>query len=159
MPSSRLFRCLRFLPVAVALLAAPRLAAVPDSEAAGHRRARLRAASTTRAAACSPRDKADVQSEPASITKLMTAYGVFRALREKRLSLTDRRHHQRTRLAAPEGSRTFAQVGTQIPVEVLIKGMIVQSGNDATHRAGREVRRHRRRLRADDERVREASSA
>ena len=31
-----------------------------------------------------------------------------------------------------EGSRTFAQVGTQIPVDVLIKGMIVQSGNDAT---------------------------
>ena len=33
--------------------------------------------------------KADVQSEPASITKLMTGYGVFRALREKRLSLND----------------------------------------------------------------------
>ena len=34
-------------------------------------------------------DKAEVQNEPASITKLMTGYGVFRALREKRLSLTD----------------------------------------------------------------------
>ena len=31
-----------------------------------------------------------------------------------------------------EGSRTFVQVGTQIPVDILIKGMIVQSGNDAT---------------------------
>ncbi len=75
--------------------------------------------------------KADVQSEPASITKLMTGYGVFRALREKRLALTDSvtisEHAWRA-----EGSRTFAQVGTQIPVDTLIKGMIVQSGNDAT---------------------------
>ena len=31
-----------------------------------------------------------------------------------------------------EGSRTFVEVGTQVPVEVLIQGMIVQSGNDAT---------------------------
>ena len=76
-------------------------------------------------------DKADVQMEPASITKLMTGYIVFRALREKRLSLTDSvvisEHAWRA-----EGSRTFAQVGTQIPVDTLIKGMIVQSGNDAT---------------------------
>ena len=76
-------------------------------------------------------DKADVQMEPASITKLMTGYIVFRALREKRLNLTDSvaisEHAWRA-----EGSRTFAQVGTQIPVDTLIKGMIVQSGNDAT---------------------------
>jgi D-alanyl-D-alanine carboxypeptidase (penicillin-binding protein 5/6) len=76
-------------------------------------------------------EKADAQMEPASITKLMTGYAVFRALREKRLSLTDNvtisEHAWRA-----EGSRTFAQVGTQIPVEVLIKGMTVQSGNDAT---------------------------
>jgi D-alanyl-D-alanine carboxypeptidase (penicillin-binding protein 5/6) len=75
--------------------------------------------------------KADVQSEPASITKLMTGYGVFRALREKRLSLTDNVTISEHAWKA-EGSRTFAQVGTQIPVDVLIKGMIVQSGNDAT---------------------------
>ncbi|HUQ11239.1 MAG TPA: D-alanyl-D-alanine carboxypeptidase family protein [Steroidobacteraceae bacterium] len=76
-------------------------------------------------------DKADVQSEPASITKLMTGYVVFRAIREKRLNPNDNvtisEHAWRA-----EGSRTFAQVGTQIPVDVLIKGMIVQSGNDAT---------------------------
>ena len=76
-------------------------------------------------------DKADVQSEPASITKLMTGYGVFRALREKRLSLNDIVTISEHAWKA-EGSRTFAQVGTQIPVDVLIKGMIVQSGNDAT---------------------------
>jgi len=75
--------------------------------------------------------KADVQREPASITKLMTGYGVFRAVREKRLSLTDSVTISERAWKA-EGSRTFAQVGTQIPVDVLIKGMIVQSGNDAT---------------------------
>jgi D-alanyl-D-alanine carboxypeptidase (penicillin-binding protein 5/6) len=75
--------------------------------------------------------KADVQSEPASITKLMTGYGVFRAVREKRLGLTDNVTISEHAWKA-EGSRTFAQVGTQIPVDVLIKGMIVQSGNDAT---------------------------
>ena len=75
--------------------------------------------------------KADVQSEPASITKLMTGYGVFRALREKRLNLNDNVTISEHAWKA-EGSRTFAQVGTQIPVDTLIKGMIVQSGNDAT---------------------------
>src|SRR4051812_39603357 len=76
-------------------------------------------------------DKADVQMEPASITKLMSGYVVFRAIKEKRLSpsemVTISEHAWKA-----EGSRTFAQVGTQIPVDVLIKGMIVQSGNDAT---------------------------
>jgi len=66
--------------------------------------------------------KPDVQSEPASITKLMTGYGVFRAIREKRLSnsesVTISEHAWKA-----EGSRTFAQVGTQIPVDVLIKGI------------------------------------
>jgi len=76
-------------------------------------------------------DKADVQMEPASITKLMTGYVVFRAIKEKRLALTDMVTISERAWKA-EGSRTFAQVGTQIPVEVLIKGMIVQSGNDAT---------------------------
>jgi D-alanyl-D-alanine carboxypeptidase (penicillin-binding protein 5/6) len=76
-------------------------------------------------------DKADARMEPASITKVMAGYVVFRAIRENRLKLDDpvtiSEHAWRA-----EGSRTFAQVGTQIPVDVLIKGMIVQSGNDAT---------------------------
>ena len=76
-------------------------------------------------------DHADDRVEPASLTKLMTSYVIFKALREKRLQLTDpitiSEHAWRS-----EGSRTFVQVGTQIPAEVLIKGMIVQSGNDAT---------------------------
>lgn len=73
----------------------------------------------------------DERAEPASLTKLMTAYVVFKALEENRLKLTDlitiSEHAWRA-----EGSRTFVQVGTQIPADILIKGMIVQSGNDAT---------------------------
>jgi D-alanyl-D-alanine carboxypeptidase (penicillin-binding protein 5/6) len=75
--------------------------------------------------------KAEVQMEPASITKLMSGYVVFRAIKEKRLLLSDNVTISEHAWKA-EGSRTFAQVGTQIPVDVLIKGMIVQSGNDAT---------------------------
>jgi len=74
---------------------------------------------------------ADERMEPASLTKLMTSYAVFAALKDGRLKLTDMvtisEHAWRA-----EGSRTFVQVGTQIPAEVLIKGMLVQSGNDAT---------------------------
>jgi D-alanyl-D-alanine carboxypeptidase (penicillin-binding protein 5/6) len=76
-------------------------------------------------------DHADDREEPASLTKLMTSYAVFKALRENRLKLTDpvtiSEHAWRS-----EGSRTFVQVGSSVPAEVLIKGMIVQSGNDAT---------------------------
>jgi serine-type D-Ala-D-Ala carboxypeptidase (penicillin-binding protein 5/6) len=75
--------------------------------------------------------KADVQMEPASITKLMTGYVVYRALKEGRLK-RDEMVTISERAWKAEGSRTFAQVGTQIPVDVLITGMIVQSGNDAT---------------------------
>ena len=76
-------------------------------------------------------ERPDERVEPASLTKLMTAYVVFQALKEGRLKLTDQvtisEHAWRT-----GGSRTFIQVGTQIPVDILIKGMIVQSGNDAS---------------------------
>jgi D-alanyl-D-alanine carboxypeptidase (penicillin-binding protein 5/6) len=74
---------------------------------------------------------ADKRVEPASLTKLMTCYAVFHALRAGSLKLTDMvtisEHAWRA-----EGSRTFVQVGSQVPAETLIKGMIVQSGNDAT---------------------------
>jgi len=76
-------------------------------------------------------DHADDREEPASLTKLMTSYAVFKALKENRLKLTDpvtiSEHAWRS-----EGSRTFVQVGSSVPAEILIKGMIVQSGNDAT---------------------------
>ena len=73
----------------------------------------------------------DKRVEPASLTKLMTAYAVFRGLREGKLELDTAvpisEHAWRS-----EGSRTFVDVGSRVPVDVLIQGMIVQSGNDAT---------------------------
>ena len=81
-------------------------------------------------------DKAEEKMEPASITKLMPAYIAFEALREKRLSLTEgvlvSENAWRTGGAASGGSTTFLEVNSRVPVEVLIKGMIIQSGNDAT---------------------------
>jgi len=74
---------------------------------------------------------ADAREEPASLTKLMTTYVVFQALVDGRLKLTDEAVISKHAWKA-EGSRTFVQVGTRIPVDILVKGMIVQSGNDAT---------------------------
>jgi serine-type D-Ala-D-Ala carboxypeptidase (penicillin-binding protein 5/6) len=80
--------------------------------------------------------KSDDRMEPASITKLMTAYIVFEALAEKRLALTDAvkvsEYAWRTGGAVTDGSTSFLELGSMVPVEDLIKGMIVQSGNDAT---------------------------
>jgi D-alanyl-D-alanine carboxypeptidase (penicillin-binding protein 5/6) len=73
----------------------------------------------------------DDRHEPASLTKLMTAYVVFAALKEGRLKLGDPvRISERAWRA--EGSRSFINVGSTVPVDVLLKGMIVQSGNDAS---------------------------
>lgn len=74
---------------------------------------------------------ADARVEPASLTKVMTAYLAFKAISEGRLRL-DEDVTISERAWKSEGSRSFVQVGTKIPVEVLLKGMIVQSGNDAT---------------------------
>jgi serine-type D-Ala-D-Ala carboxypeptidase (penicillin-binding protein 5/6) len=74
---------------------------------------------------------ADARMEPASLTKLMTCYLVFHALKAGTLKLSDQVTISEHAWKA-EGSRTFVQVGSQVPAEVLIKGMIVQSGNDAT---------------------------
>jgi D-alanyl-D-alanine carboxypeptidase (penicillin-binding protein 5/6) len=72
----------------------------------------------------------DMRIEPASITKVMTAYVAFRALAERRLQLQEPITISERAWRA-EGSRTFLQVGDKVPAEVLLQGMIVQSGNDA----------------------------
>jgi D-alanyl-D-alanine carboxypeptidase (penicillin-binding protein 5/6) len=72
----------------------------------------------------------DLRIEPASITKVMTAYVAFRALAERRLQLQEPITISERAWRA-EGSRTFLQVGDKVPAEVLLQGMIVQSGNDA----------------------------
>ncbi|MGV3495086.1 MAG: D-alanyl-D-alanine carboxypeptidase family protein [Ramlibacter sp.] len=73
----------------------------------------------------------DAPVEPASLTKLMSAYLVFDALRAKKISLQQTLPVSERAWKMP-GSRMFIDPSMQVPVEDLIKGMIVQSGNDAT---------------------------
>jgi serine-type D-Ala-D-Ala carboxypeptidase (penicillin-binding protein 5/6) len=73
---------------------------------------------------------ADVPMPPSSMTKLMTIYLVYERLKQGKMKLDD------TLLVSDRawkmgGSKMFVQVGTQVPVEDLIRGVIVQSGNDA----------------------------
>lgn len=73
----------------------------------------------------------DEKIEPASLTKLMTAYIIFDALESNRLSL-EQEVHVSENAWKTEGSRMFIVPNTQVSVDDLLKGMIVQSGNDAT---------------------------
>lgn len=73
----------------------------------------------------------DSQVEPASLTKLMTQYLVFDALRAKKLDLKQRLPVS-VRAWKVGGSTMFIDPKMTVPVDDLIKGMIVQSGNDAT---------------------------
>ena len=69
--------------------------------------------------------------EPASITKLMTAYVAFNAIKSGQISLTDEvlvsEKAWRT-----QGSRMFIEVDKWVPMNLLLQGMIIQSGNDAS---------------------------
>lgn len=71
------------------------------------------------------------QIEPASLTKIMTAYIVFNELKNGRIQLEDKVTISTKAWKMP-GSRMFIEVGKQVSVEDLIKGMIIQSGNDAS---------------------------
>jgi D-alanyl-D-alanine carboxypeptidase (penicillin-binding protein 5/6) len=76
-------------------------------------------------------ENATARVEPASLTKLMTAYIVFEQLAAGKLKLDEQvmvsEHAWRS-----EGSRSFIELGKPVTVQDLILGMIVQSGNDAT---------------------------
>ena len=74
---------------------------------------------------------ADQPAEPASITKLMTAYVVFGALRDGRLRL-DQSIPVSTTAWKMGGSRMFIDPKMTPTVEQLLRGMIIQSGNDAS---------------------------
>jgi len=73
---------------------------------------------------------AQARAEPASLTKLMTAYLVFRALNQKEIKA-----EQTVTVSAAtrrvEGSRMFIEVGSAVTIGDLLRGLIVQSGNDA----------------------------
>ena len=73
----------------------------------------------------------DLPVEPASLTKLMTEYLVFEALKAKKIDLKQTFGVSPRAWKMP-GSRMFIDPKMQVPVEDLIKGMVVQSGNDAT---------------------------
>ena len=73
----------------------------------------------------------DSPVEPASLTKLMTEYLVFDALKSKKIDLKQTFGVSERAWKMP-GSRMFIDPKMQVPVEDLIKGMVVQSGNDAT---------------------------
>ncbi len=73
----------------------------------------------------------DMPVEPASLTKLMTAYLVFDALKAKKVDLKQTFNVSERAWKMP-GSRMFIDPKMKVPVEDLIKGMVVQSGNDAT---------------------------
>ena len=75
--------------------------------------------------------KADERMEPASLTKLMTSYVIYKEMRDGRIKLNDKVTISE-RAWRMGGSRTFVPVGKKVSVEDLLKGMIVQSGNDAT---------------------------
>ena len=75
-------------------------------------------------------EKPDDRLEPASLTKLMTAYLTFAAIHKKTLAI-EQALPVSEKAWRTGGSKMFIRVDTQVPVEDLIKGMIVQSGNDA----------------------------
>src|SRR5260221_607479 len=69
--------------------------------------------------------------EPASLTKLMTAYLVFQALREHKIDLAQSLTTS-ARAQKAIGSRMFIEAGKPVSVSDLVHGMIIQSGNDAS---------------------------
>jgi D-alanyl-D-alanine carboxypeptidase (penicillin-binding protein 5/6) len=84
----------------------------------------------------------DLEIEPASLAKLMTLYVAFDQLRSGQIKLGDNALVSEKAWRS-EGSRSFMEVGKRIPVETLLRGIIIQSGNDASivlaeHIAGTE---------------------
>ncbi len=74
---------------------------------------------------------ADDPVEPASITKLMSAYVIFKEIQGGTLNLEDKVRISEKAWRTP-GSRMFVEVNTEVSVADLLQGMIIQSGNDAT---------------------------
>lgn len=86
--------------------------------------------------------KGDERMEPASITKLMTGYVIYKALKSGKIRSDDKVTISEKAWKTP-GSKMFVKLGTQVSVDDLLMGMVVQSGNDAAvalaeHVAGSE---------------------
>lgn len=108
---------------------------------------------------------ADMRIEPASITKIMTAYVVFDAIRSGKLSLDDKALISEKAWRNPEfpewsqGSRMFAEVNTKVSIADLLRGLIIQSGQRRQRGAGGAYRRHRSGVRRHHECIREEAGA
>jgi D-alanyl-D-alanine carboxypeptidase (penicillin-binding protein 5/6) len=116
------------LVCATAWVAVPALAQMPQPPEVAARAYLLMDVTTGQVLAAKDPDQ---PVEPASLTKLMTAYIVFDALKAGKISLSQTLPVSERAWKMP-GSRMFIDPKMQVPVEDLIKGMIVQSGNDAT---------------------------
>ncbi len=116
-----------FAPMPIAAQVTVSLADVPAPQIAARAYVLFDAASGQTLAQQSAGDR----FEPASLTKLMTAYLVFQAIKEKKLSLTQTVTVSERAWKA-EGSRMFIDPKQTPAIEPLIRGMIVQSGNDAS---------------------------
>jgi D-alanyl-D-alanine carboxypeptidase (penicillin-binding protein 5/6) len=93
-------------------------------------------------------DNADLRVEPASITKIMTSYVVSAELAHGKIHRDDKvfisEHAWRAGGAGTDGSTSFLELDSKVPLEDLLYGMIIQSGNDAAialaeHTAGSEA--------------------
>jgi D-alanyl-D-alanine carboxypeptidase (penicillin-binding protein 5/6) len=121
-----LLACLLFTAAAVVPgFAATPIPTAPDVDARAYILVDFRTDKTLAA------KEAAARMEPASLTKLMTAYIVFQELAAGKLKL-DEAVTVSEKAWRSEGSRTLIELGKPVPVQTLILGMIVQSGNDAT---------------------------
>ena len=139
-------RILRFIPILAGLgmlslaQAQQTLPPIPDPPAINARGYLLLEQSSGKVLASK---NADEQLEPASLTKLMTAYVLFHELSSGKVKLEDMVTVSE-KAWRTQGSRMFIEVGKQVRIEDLLQGMIVQSGNDASvalaeHVAGSEA--------------------
>ena len=88
-------------------------------------------------------EQSDLRRDPASLTKVMTAFVTFSELKAGNMTLNEQVRVSERAWRAP-GSRMFIEVGDRVSVENLLRGMIIQSGNDASvalaeHIAGTEA--------------------
>ena len=125
MPTIRILVCLFFTLTSHSLYAASPVPRAPEITASSYLVQDFHSGQTV------AEKEADKQVEPASITKLITGYVIFQEIRNGSLSLSDMVLISEKAWRTP-GSRMFVEVNTKVSVADLLKGMIIQSGNDAT---------------------------
>ncbi len=128
------------LPMAAAPVSAPQPVMIPQPPSID---AKAYVIMDTTTGSVIAQNNMDERLEPASLTKLMSTYVVFSALKNKTITLDDEIRVSENAWKA-EGSRMFIKVGDTVKVSDLIQGDIVASGNDATialseHVAGTEL--------------------